>query len=126
TTEGVKAEFALYTFFADASKIWDVLIQLPVKIIGLDFCSGEENRNFELVKSNFPQDKVLGFGVVDARNIKPEPIDELAKQIEWAASIVGAERLHVNPNCGLEFLPRADAKRKLETLSKAVRKVRGA
>jgi len=49
----------------------------------------------------------------------------LARQIEQAASWVNAERLFVNPNCGLEFLPRADAKRKLETLSAAVRKVRG-
>lgn len=123
--ESVNADFALYTFFADASKVWDELMQLPVKIVGLDFCSGEENRNAQLVQSNFPQDKVLGFGIVDARNIKPEPVDELAKQIEWAANIVGADRLHVNPNCGLEFLPRADAKRKLETLTAAVKKVRG-
>ncbi|MCS7186320.1 MAG: methylcobamide--CoM methyltransferase [Armatimonadetes bacterium] len=123
--EGVGADFALYTFFADASRVWDPLMQLPVKIIGLDFCSGEENRNDELVKSEFPQDKILGFGIVDARNIKPEPVDELAREIEWVASIVGADRLHVNPNCGLEFLPRADAKRKLETLAAAVRKVRG-
>lgn len=123
--EGVDADFALYTFFADASKVWDSLMQLPVKIVGLDFCSGEENRNAELIQSEFPQDKVLGFGIVDARNIKPEPVDELARQIEWAANIVGPDRLHVSPNCGLEFLPRADAKRKLETLSEAVRKVRG-
>lgn len=123
--EGVNADFALYTFFADASKVWDALVQLPVKLIGLDFCSGEENRNHQLVQSNFPQDKILGFGIVDARNIKPEPVDELARQIEWAANIVGANRLHVNPNCGLEFLPRADAKRKLETLTAAVKKVRG-
>lgn len=122
--KGANSEFALYTFFADASKVWDALMQLPVKIVGLDFCSGEENRNFELVKSEFPQDKILGFGIVDARNIKPEPIDELARKIEWAASVVGSDRLHVNPNCGLEFLPRADAKRKLETLVSAVRKVR--
>jgi len=123
--EGVNADFALYTFFADASKVWDALMQLPVKIVGLDFCSGEENRNAQLVQSEFPKDKILGFGIVDARNIKPEPVDELARQIDWAAGIVGAERLHVNPNCGLEFLPRADAKRKLETLASAVKKVRG-
>ncbi len=124
--EGVNAEFALYTFFADASKVWDPLMRLPVKIIGLDFCSGEENRNFELVQNEFPQDKILGFGIVDARNIKPEPVDELVRQIEWAANIVGADRLHVSPNCGLEFLPRADAKRKLETVSEAVKKFRTA
>lgn len=123
--EGVNAEFALYTFFADASKVWDELMELPVKIVGLDFCSGEENRNAELVERGFPQGKFLGFGIVDARNIKPEPVDELAKCIEWAANLVGDERLHVSPNCGLEFLPRADAKRKLETLAAAVRKVRG-
>ncbi|MEM1544747.1 MAG: methylcobamide--CoM methyltransferase, partial [Candidatus Bathyarchaeia archaeon] len=92
----------------------------------LDFCSGEENRNFDLVQSEFPQDKILGFGIVDARNIKPEPVDELVRQIEWAANIVGADRLHVSPNCGLEFLPRADAKRKLETVSEAVKKFRTA
>jgi len=123
--DGVPADFALFTFFADARKVWDELMGLPVKVVGLDFCSGEENRNAELVRSNFPAEKVLGFGIVDARNIKPEPIDELARQIEWGANLVGDDRLHVHPNCGLEFLPRAFAKRKLETLAAAVRKVRG-
>lgn len=121
---GVNANFALYTFFADASKVWDDLMQLPVKVIGLDFCSGEGNRNAEIVKAEFPKDKILGFGIVDARNIKPEPVDELVRQIEWAANLVGADSLHVNPNCGLEFLPRSDAKRKLETLATAVKKFR--
>jgi 5-methyltetrahydropteroyltriglutamate--homocysteine methyltransferase len=123
--EGVTIPIALYTFFADASRVWDALMALPVQIIGLDFCSGEENRNADLVRTSFPADKKLGLGIVDARNIKPEPVDELARQIEQVASWVNAERLFVNPNCGLEFLPRADAKRKLETLSAAVRKVRG-
>lgn len=125
-TDGVNADFALYTFFADASRVWSSLMELPIKVIGLDFCSGEENRNAELLEQDFPQDKVLGFGILDARNIKPEPLDELAKRIEWAANIVGEDRLHINPNCGLEFLPRTDAKRKLETLAAAVRKVRSA
>lgn len=120
----VPADFALYTFFTDASKVWDALMNLPVKVIGLDFCSGEENRNAELVQANFPADKVLGFGIVDARNIKLEPIDEIARQIEWAAKIVGQERIHVSPNCGLEFLPRLDAKRKLEMLAVVVRLMR--
>ncbi len=123
--EGVPADFALYTFFADARRVWSALMELPVKIVGLDFCSGEENRNKELVQTDFPNNKVLGSGIVDARNIKPEPVDELAKEIEWVANCVGSERLHVSPNCGLEFLPREDAKRKLETLATAVRKVRG-
>ncbi|MGQ9462927.1 MAG: methylcobamide--CoM methyltransferase [Candidatus Fervidibacter sp.] len=122
--DGVNANFALYTFFADASKVWDDLMQLPVKAIGLDFCSGEGNRNAEIVRAGFPKDKILGFGIVDARNIKPEPVDELARQIEWATNLVGADSLHVNPNCGLEFLPRSDAKRKLETLAMAVKKFR--
>lgn len=123
-TDGISADFALYTFFSDASKVWDALMSLPVKLVGLDFCSGEENYNAKLVKKDFPSDKMLGLGIVDARNIKPEPVDELAKQIEWAINLVGEDRLHVNPNCGLEFLPRADAKRKLENLATAVRKVR--
>lgn len=123
--DGVSVPFALYTFFADASKVWDALMALPVHIVGLDFCSGEDNRNAELVQVGFPPDKVLGYGIVDARNIKPEPVSELAQRIERVVTIVGADRLHVNPNCGLEFLPRTDARRKLETLSAAVRLVRG-
>lgn len=123
--EGVTVPIALYTFFTDASRVWEALVALPVAILGLDFCSGEANRNADLVRTNFPTEKKLGLGIVDARNIKPEPVDELARQIEEVASWIGGERLFVNPNCGLEFLPRADARHKLETLSAAVRKVRG-
>ncbi|MCS7224974.1 MAG: methylcobamide--CoM methyltransferase [Armatimonadetes bacterium] len=114
---------SLYTFFADPSAVYDSILSLPFPIIGLDFCSGEENRTWELIK-DCPKDKTFACGIVDARNIRAEPVDQLARQVDDLLDRLG-EEIHFNPNCGLEFLPRSDARNKLRHLAQAVSQVAG-
>lgn len=119
--EGVTAQTALYTYFDDISGIANEFLTLPFDIIGLDFVMG--SANFQQL-AGFPEDKILGLGIIDARNTKAETVDEIVDQIRAVASIVPVDRLHVSPSCGLEFLPRPTAYSKLVRLVEGAAKAR--
>jgi 5-methyltetrahydropteroyltriglutamate--homocysteine methyltransferase len=116
--DGVGAETALYTWFGDADGILPQLMELPVDVIGLDFVWGPGN--WEALKRT-PFTKGLGFGIVDGRNTKMEPAEEIATQIRRVSEFVPADRLYVNPSCGLDYLPREVAFEKLKRLVEGVR-----
>ena len=117
--DGVDAETALYTWFGDADGILPRLMELPVDVIGLDFVWGPGN--WEALKRTVST-KGLGFGVVDGRNTRMESVEEIAEQIRQVSELVPADRLYVNPSCGLEYLPREVAFEKLKRMVEGVRR----
>ena len=59
----------------------------------------------------------LGIGVIDIKDNEVESAELVAKRIEMAASVVGAERIHyVHPDCGFWMLSRSVADRKMAVL----------
>jgi 5-methyltetrahydropteroyltriglutamate--homocysteine methyltransferase len=120
-TEGVKAKKALYTYFGDVAGIYPAILDLPFEVVGLDFVAGY--RNWEVVRAA-PFPKELGFGVLDARNTKMETVDQLLDALRRISEVVPPERVHLNPSCGLEFLPRGAARRKLEVMVQAAARAR--
>ena len=59
----------------------------------------------------------LGIGVIDIKDNEVESADEVAKRIEDAAKILGAERIQwIHPDCGFWMLPRSVADRKMHAL----------
>ncbi|MEM3399822.1 MAG: methylcobamide--CoM methyltransferase [Candidatus Micrarchaeia archaeon] len=112
----VKADWGIMLYFGDYRPLYKKLVSLPVNIIGLDVF------NYGIPK-DFPEDKVLCAGLVDARNTKLEDWEWLGEKIRKLLSIVESERLHVSPNCGLEFLPRETAFVKLRNMVRVVRNV---
>jgi 5-methyltetrahydropteroyltriglutamate--homocysteine methyltransferase len=115
-TAELDVDTVLATYFGDAKRLGTSLFELPVTGFGLDFVSGSENR--ELVP-DFPPDKTLQAGIVDARNTKLEDIGALSATIDDLVESVGSDRLLVSPSCGLEFLPREKARAKLHRLCEA-------
>lgn len=91
----------LVTYFDDLGDTYLWVMELPVSAISLDFTRG---RNLELIKNyGFPEDKRLGAGVVDARNIwqiRPEKVIPLLDTIK---SLVG--NFDVQPSASLQFVP---------------------
>ena len=120
TKEIDEAVTLLVTYFGDAKRLGTELFSLPVDGFGLDLVSHVES--IELTRS-VPVGINLQAGIVDARNTKLEPVDQLVAAIEELASVVGPERLTVSPSCGLEFLPRDKARAKLQRLAAAAQKV---
>ena len=91
-------------------------ITLPVDVIGLDFVWGKAN--WDALKG-LKFEKKLGFGIVDARNTRLESARDIAEAIKRVSDHVPAERLYVNPSCGLEYVPRETAFDKLKVLAEA-------
>lgn len=118
--EGVRAPVALYTYFGDARGVVRVFYELPVEVVGLDFVAGV--RNWEVLESEgFPQDRRLGFGVVDARNTRLETVDEVLRALDRVSRFVPLDRVDLGPTAGLEFLPRRAAKAKLVRIAEVKR-----
>ena len=119
---GVKVEVALYTWFGSIEGVYPQLLDLPVDTFGIDFVS--KPGNWDVIgRARF--EKKLGLGIVDGRNTRLESEDEIARAIERMSEIVPAERLYVNPSCGLEYLPREVAFEKLKRMVQGVRRAQG-
>ena len=69
--------------------------------------------------------KVLGLGLVDGRNTRLERPGEVARQIEALLKRYTLDTIHVLPSCGLEHLPRDNARAKLALLADARKLVQG-
>jgi 5-methyltetrahydropteroyltriglutamate--homocysteine methyltransferase len=69
-------------------------------------------------------DKWLGLGVIDVKNSEVEAAELVASRIRRALEYVPAERLMVNPDCGLRHLAPEVARRKLRAMVVGVALVR--
>jgi 5-methyltetrahydropteroyltriglutamate--homocysteine methyltransferase len=59
----------------------------------------------------------LGIGVVDIKDNEVESAETVARRIERAANVLGAERVrYVHPDCGFWMLPRSSADAKMRSL----------
>ena len=114
--EDVGATTILATYFGDVAAHGAALFELPFDGFGLDFVAGPAN--FDTVQ-NLPAGRILQAGMADARNTKLESAEQLRGIIDRISRHVDAERLWIAPSCGLEFLPREAARRKLERLAEA-------
>jgi 5-methyltetrahydropteroyltriglutamate--homocysteine methyltransferase len=112
-TRGVTVPLALYTWFRDINGLYPDLFRLPFQVFGLDFVMGKGN--YQIIR-DFPSDKALGLGCVDARNTKMETVEEIVEAVRRVRPLVGLDRLYLSPSCGLEYLPRDRAYEKLVRL----------
>ena len=69
-------------------------------------------------------DKWLGFGVIDVKTSQVETPELVARRIRRALEYVPAERLMINPDCGLRHLAPEVARRKLRAMVAGVAAVR--
>ncbi|MBV9448221.1 MAG: hypothetical protein JO345_20240 [Streptosporangiaceae bacterium] len=69
-------------------------------------------------------DKWLGFGVIDVKNPEVEPASLVATRIRRALEHVPADRLMINPDCGLRHLAPDVARQKLRAMVSGTAMVR--
>ena len=95
----------------------------PADVIHLEFT----NKNFDELEAfrDFPTDKVLGVGVVDAKNLQVETAEQIEARIRRGLEVVPADRLLVAPDCGLGYFSRTTAYAKLRNMGQAAASVRG-
>ena len=69
-------------------------------------------------------DKWLGLGVIDVKSSEVEPAELVASRIRRALDYIPADRLMVNPDCGLRHLTPEVARQKLHAMVAGVALVR--
>jgi 5-methyltetrahydropteroyltriglutamate--homocysteine methyltransferase len=69
-------------------------------------------------------DKTIVLGVLDLGSDEAETAETVADRIRRALAVVPPERLVVAPDCGMKYLPRGLAFRKLEAMVAGARLVR--
>lgn len=94
----------LQTYFESVER-YEEIIQLPVAGIGLDLVHGYAG-NIEAIRSyGFPQDKVLGAGVVDGRGIWRSSLQAKVSLLEQLSQIVADDKLIIQTSCSLLHVP---------------------
>jgi 5-methyltetrahydropteroyltriglutamate--homocysteine methyltransferase len=108
------SQLSLTTFFGDAAKLYGDFQDMPVEILGFDFTYSEDLvGNIEMVGSS----KVLALGLLDGRNTKMEDQEDVFRMFDRILTRVSVDHCYLTPSCGLEFLPRDRARRKLELMT---------
>ena len=115
--DGLKAKSAVYTYFGSLNGTLAPLMRAKVDVIGLDVVS-DPQALATLGRTRVT--KELALGCLDARNTKLESVAELHALFNGVKKLFPLDRLYINPNCGLEFLPHDAALRKIQRMQEAV------
>jgi 5-methyltetrahydropteroyltriglutamate--homocysteine methyltransferase len=105
-----------------AASMMPLFKESPADVVHLEFT----NKGFDELEAfrDFPTDKVLGVGVVDAKNLQVETAEQIEERIRRALEVVPADRLLVAPDCGLGYFSRTAAYAKLRNMGQAAATVR--
>jgi len=94
----------LQTYF-EAVEHYEETAALPVDGLGLDFVHGGKRNLEHLARYGFPQDKVLGAGIIDGRNIWRSDLGKKLELLRQLNGYAAAERIVVQPSCSLLHVP---------------------
>ncbi len=107
---------SLATYFGDATTLWSELLNMPCDVIAVDLHYGSGLLDTILRQGS---DRPVALGAIDGRNTKLDDTETVARNVGSVMETLGSrgvEEVHLQPSCGLEFLPRDRAKRKLERM----------
>jgi 5-methyltetrahydropteroyltriglutamate--homocysteine methyltransferase len=123
--EGVDATWATHICYGNrhARPAWEghydflfpAILEAHVDQLVLEFARKGYD-DLELFKTYHPHFS-LGLGVVDVKSDDVESAEAIAKRIERAMTYLPADRIIVNPDCGLRHLPASVARAKLRAMS---------
>jgi 5-methyltetrahydropteroyltriglutamate--homocysteine methyltransferase len=126
--EGIDGETVLHTCFGYAHIVHDRPSGYPF-LRELDDCSAS-HLSLEAAQPNLePEvlrdvaDKTIVLGVLDLGSSEVESPEVVAERIRKALTVVPRERLVVAPDCGMKYLPRERAFRKLRAMVAGARLV---
>ena len=129
TLDGIEGETVLHTCFGYAHIVHDRLTGYPF-LHELNDClathlsleAAQPNLDPEVLRD--VPDKVIVLGVIDLGSSEVETPGVVANRIRRALTVLAPDRLVVAPDCGMKYLPRERAFRKLEAMVAGARLVR--
>jgi 5-methyltetrahydropteroyltriglutamate--homocysteine methyltransferase len=128
--DGIDSDKVLHTCFGYAHIVKNRLTGYPF-LRELGDCSAT-HVSLEAAQPNLDpevlrhlSEKTIVLGVLDLGSDQVESADVVADRIRRALAVVSPERLVIAPDCGMKYLPRERAFRKLEAMVGGARLVRG-
>ena len=127
--EGIAGETVLHTCFGYAHIVHDRPSGYPFlgeladcRATHLSLEAAQPNLDPEVLRD--VAGKTIVLGVLDLGSTAVETPDVVADRVRRALTVVALERLVLAPDCGMKYLPRERAFRKLEAMVAGVRAVR--
>ncbi|MER5894489.1 5-methyltetrahydropteroyltriglutamate--homocysteine S-methyltransferase [Streptomyces sp. NPDC001876] len=125
TTSGVRPDTQIHTHmcYAEFGDIVQAIDELDADVISLEAARSHMQVARELAAHGYPRE--AGPGVYDIHSPRVPDADEAAALLRKGLEAIPAERLWVNPDCGLKTRGWPETKASLENLVAAARTVRG-
>jgi 5-methyltetrahydropteroyltriglutamate--homocysteine methyltransferase len=130
--EGIDAQWAVHICYGNryARPAWEghydflfpAMLEAQVDQLVLEFARKGDD-DLELF-SRYPSRLSLGLGVIDVKSAQVEPAEVVAARVKRALQVLPADRIYVNPDCGLRHLPAEVARAKLGAMTAGTRRVR--
>ncbi|MEV0439824.1 5-methyltetrahydropteroyltriglutamate--homocysteine S-methyltransferase [Streptomyces spectabilis] len=125
TTSGVRPETQIHTHmcYAEFGDIVQAIDDLDADVISLEAARSHMQVARELAAHGYPRE--AGPGVYDIHSPRVPSAEEAAALLRTGLEAIPAERLWVNPDCGLKTRGWPETQASLENLVAAARTVRG-
>ncbi len=122
--DGLRAYYIVHACFGAFETIYPGLLDLPVD--NLDLAISHSALDLLAMFEKNPFTKDLSMGVLDVHSHAVEAPAEVAARIRRGTGVLPAERIWVDPDCGLKTRTVEEARGKLAAMMAAVRDVRTA
>ncbi|MDI6907093.1 MAG: 5-methyltetrahydropteroyltriglutamate--homocysteine S-methyltransferase [Thermoanaerobacterales bacterium] len=122
-TAGVRPETQIHTHmcYSEFGDIIEAIVALDADVISIEAARGGDA--LELFKHRaYPRD--VGPGVFDVHTPHAPTVEEMARVVREALKLFPAERLWVNPDCGLKTRQKEEAVTALARMVEAARRLR--
>jgi 5-methyltetrahydropteroyltriglutamate--homocysteine methyltransferase len=120
--DGLPAYYIVHACFGAFETIYPGLLDLPVD--NLDLAISHSALDLLAMFEKNPFTKDLSLGVLDVHSHVVESADEVKGRIMRGAGVLPAERIWVDPDCGLKTRTVDEAREKLAAMMAGVREVR--
>ncbi|OEV07299.1 5-methyltetrahydropteroyltriglutamate--homocysteine methyltransferase [Streptomyces nanshensis] len=123
-TGGVRADTQIHTHmcYAEFGDIVSAIADLDADVISLEAARSHMQVARELAAAGYPNE--VGPGVYDIHSPRVPDSDEVASLLRKGLGAIPAERLWVNPDCGLKTRGWPEVRQALEHVVEAARTVR--
>jgi 5-methyltetrahydropteroyltriglutamate--homocysteine methyltransferase len=120
--DGLPAYYVVHACFGAFETIYPGLLDLPVD--NLDLAISHSALDLLVMFEKDPFTKDLSLGVLDVHSHSVEAGDDVRARIRRGTAVLAAERIWVDPDCGLKTRTVEESRAKLEVMMAAVRAAR--
>jgi len=135
SVEGVKATITTHICYSDYKILLPYINEIKTVQYALEFANrdtwergldNDKRKGYLFLKElrEYSYEGEIGLGVIDVHTNKIEPVELIMDRIEYALKYIPAEKLFINPDCGLRTRSRDIAAEKLRNMVEATKKIR--